>query len=249
MQRFHADNGNERLHRVVGEHAAAAAVAGAGFAGNTFLQLLVRITGHLKAGDDVDRLIAVRVGSRSDGAVGHDDGRSVVLEDGGEGADRRLVARDHRDGALQAACAQMLTDTVVCDLAADQRVTHLAGAVAHAVGGRDGVFGLHQPHRHLARLPAQRLTQTIVNHLDLALHTQITLAVAFVADDADRRLVDQLHVGAELSGDAIGLRAPSRVGIDQDGLVGFLLTHDAYSLRPRHTYDGRSMVLVSAGFR
>jgi hypothetical protein len=62
-----------------------------------------------------------------------------------ERADRRLVAGDDGDGADQPGGAEMLAQRIVRDLAADQRVAHLARAVADAVGGGDRVFGLDQP--------------------------------------------------------------------------------------------------------
>ena len=74
----------------------------------------------------------------------------VVLEQCGERADRRLVAGDDRDGAGQAGGAQMFAQRVVRDLAADQRVAHLARAVADAVRGGDRVFRLDQAQLELA---------------------------------------------------------------------------------------------------
>ncbi|MFW2454634.1 hypothetical protein, partial [Methyloversatilis discipulorum] len=55
------------------------------------------------------------------------------------------------------------------DFASDQGITHLAGAVAHAVGCGHRVLRLHQAHVHLALFTAQRLAQSLVNGFDLAL--------------------------------------------------------------------------------
>jgi hypothetical protein len=44
------------------------------------------------------------------------------------------------------------------------------------------------------------------------------LRIALVSNDANRRLVDEIDLGAELSGDADGLRASARIFVDQNRL-------------------------------
>ena len=61
----------------------------------------------------------------------------------------------------------------------------------------------------------------IVNGFNLALHTQVALTVTLGANDTDRRLMNQLHVGAEFTCDAIGLRVATRVAIKNDGFRFF----------------------------
>lgn len=90
VQRLHADDADEGLHRVVGEHAAAAADPGAGMAGDAVAELGVGVAGDLIGADDVERVAGDGVVAGVDRAVRHDDGRLVVLQQGGQGADRGL---------------------------------------------------------------------------------------------------------------------------------------------------------------
>ena len=145
VQRLHAGDGDEGLHGVVGEHAAATAIARAGVAGDVVAVRGIGMARDLIGGDEVDGLAGLGVGARMDRSVRHDQRRLVMLEQGCERADRRLVAGNHRDRAGEARCAQVLAERVVGHLAADQRVAHLAGAVADAVRRRDRVLGLHEP--------------------------------------------------------------------------------------------------------
>src|SRR4051812_30708199 len=56
--------------------------------------------------------------------------------------------------------------------------------------------------------------------VDLRHDAEVALAVALGADDADRRLVDQVGIGAERACDADRLRAASRMAVDEDGARG-----------------------------
>ncbi len=216
LQRLHADDADEGLHRVVGEHAAAAAVARAGVAGDVVAIGGVRVAGDLVGRDEVDGLAGLRVVAGMDGPVRHDDRRLVVLEQGCERADRRLVAGDDGDGAGEARRLEMLAERVVGDLAADQRVAHLAGAVADAVRRGDRVLGLHEAQLELVLALADAALQLLVDGLDLVEHAEIALAVALGADDADGGLVDQLGIGAELAGQPERLAVAARMAVDQD---------------------------------
>ena len=102
VQRLHADHADEGLHGVVGEHAAAAADAGAGVERDVLAERRVGIARDLVGGDEVDRFARLGVVARVDRAVRHDDGGPVVLEECGQRADRRLVAGHDRDGAGEA---------------------------------------------------------------------------------------------------------------------------------------------------
>ena len=55
-----------------------------------------------------------------------------------------------------------------------------------------------------------------VDRLDLGHDAEVALAVALGADDADRRLVDQVRIGAELARDADGLGGAAGMAVDED---------------------------------
>ena len=129
-----------------------------------------------------------------------------MLENRRQRPHRRLVAGNHGDGALQTAGAQVLAHRVMGDLAANQRIAHLAGAVAHPVRGRDGIFRLHQAHAHLVGRVANILAQALMDRLDLPLYPEIALGIALVANHPDRGLMNEIDVGAKFSRDANRLR-------------------------------------------
>jgi hypothetical protein len=177
----------------------------------------VGMAGDLVGGHEVDRLARLRVGAGMDRSVRHDDGRPIVLEQGGERADRRLVAGDDGDGAGEPGGAEMLAQRVVRDLAADQRVAHLARAVADAVGRGDRVLGLDQPEPELALGRADAALEFLVDRLDLRQDAEVALTVALGADDADRRLVDQVGIGADGAREPDRLRIAAGMVVDEDG--------------------------------
>ena len=224
VQRLHADDADEGLHRVVGEHTAAAAVSGARMAGDVQAVRRVRMAGDLISADDVELLAGLRIGAGMDRSVRHDDRWLIVFEQRSERADRRLVAGNDRDGAGEARGAQVLAHRIGGDFAADQRVAHLACAVADAVRRCDRVFGLHKAQLELARALADAALEAGVDRVDLRHHAHVALAVTFGADHADRRLVDQVQVGAEFARNPDGLRRAARVVVDDDGFV----RHDAF---------------------
>ena len=218
VKRLHADNADKGLHRVIGEHAAAAAEPGTAFKRDAALQVIIVAPRKLIAGDDVDRLSCGRILSRTDRPVGHDDGRTVMLEDRGKRSDRRLVAGDDRDNAFQAGRAEMFAQGIIRDLAADQRIAHLLGAVADAVRGGDGEFRLYQPHRHLAVFLADARAERVMDCRHLGADTDVALRIALRADNADRRLMDEVDRGAEFARDAKCLAVAARVLVDKHGL-------------------------------
>ena len=181
-------------------------------AGDVVAILGVGVARDLVGAHEVDRLAGLGVGAGMDRPVRHDDRGPVVLEQRGQRADRRLVAGDDGDGAGEPGGAQMLAQRIVRDLAADQRVAHLARAVADAVGGGDRVFGLDQPELELALARADAALRLVVDRVDLRHDAEVALAVALGADDADRRLVDQVRIGAKLARDADRLGASGRDG-------------------------------------
>ena len=64
----------------------------------------------------------------------------------------------------------------------------------------------------------QSLTRRLVNRLSLALYAQVTLAVAFIAYNANGRRVRQLDVSAQFTRNAIGLCAAARLVSMRTGL-------------------------------
>jgi hypothetical protein len=59
-----------------------------------------------------------------------------------------------------------------------------------------------------------------VDGVDLRHDAEVALAVALGADDADRRLVDQVGIGAQRAGDADRLRAAAGMAVDENGARG-----------------------------
>jgi hypothetical protein len=201
------------LHGVVGEHSAATAVTGASMAGDVMTVRGVRAAGDLIRADNVEFLAGFRVSAGVDRAVRHDDRGLIVLEEGGQRANRRLVAGNDGDGAGEPGGTEMLAERIVGNFTPDQRVAHFARAVADAVRRRDGVFRLDQAQLQLARAFADAALEAGVDRIDLRRNTHIALAVALGADHANRRLVDQIRIGAKFSRNPDGLRRASRMAV------------------------------------
>ena len=172
------------------------------------------MAGDLVGAHDVERLARVRLLAGMDRAVRHDDRRQIVLEQRRQRADGRLVAGHDRDRAGQAGGAQMLAQRVLGHFAADQRIAHLARAVADAVRGGDRVLGLDQAHLELVRSRADAGLELGVDRLDLGQDAEIALAVALGADHADRRLVNEGLVGPKRAGDTDRLGRAARVPVN-----------------------------------
>ena len=151
-----------------------------------------------------------------DRSVRHDDRGLIVLEQRGQRADRRLVAGNDGDGAGKPGGAQMLAQRIVGDFTPDQRVAHFARAVADAVRRRDGVFRLDQAQLQLARALADAALEAGVDRIDLRHDAHVALAVALGADHADRRLVDQVRIGAKLARNPDGLGRAAGMVVDED---------------------------------
>ena len=136
----------------------------------------VGVARGLERRHEVDPLAVHGIGAGLDRAVGQDDRRHVLLEDGRERADRRLVARDHRDEPSHVVRVQVRVGRVVHELAADQRVAHALGAVElpirHAERERRG----DEPHGQVVATDAGG--QGRLDGLHLFGHAQIALAVA-----------------------------------------------------------------------
>ena len=140
-----------------------------------------------------------------------------MLEQRGQRADRRLVAGDDGDGAGKPGGFQMLAQRIVRDFTPDQRIAHFAGAVADAVRRCDRVFRLDEAQLQLARTLADAALEAGVDRIDLRHDAHIALAVALGADHADRRLVDQIRIGAKLARNPDGLGVAAGMMVDDDG--------------------------------
>ena len=57
----------------------------------------------------------------------------------------------------------------------------------------------------------------LMDRFNLALHTQITLTVAFGANNTNRGLVYQIHIGIELSGNTVCLSVATGVFVENNG--------------------------------
>ena len=178
----------------------------------------IRMSGNLIGGHEIDRLTRLRIVARMDRAVRHDDGGLVVLEQRRERADGRLVASDDRDRTGKPAGLEMFTKSIVGHVAADERIAHLARAIADAVRGRDRVLGLDEAQLELARPHTDLRLEALVHGFDLVENAEIALAVALRAHHADRRLVNEIRVGPERAGNAQGLGRAARMAVDEDDL-------------------------------
>ena len=138
MDRFETEHADERLHGVVGEHAAAAALTRTGVQRNFGSDAFVGVGGVLECGHEIDALTSSWIVSGLDRTVRQDDRGDVVLEHCGHGADGGLVARHHRHEALDLVRCEVGGRSVVHQFTADQREAHLRGAVELSVGHADG---------------------------------------------------------------------------------------------------------------
>ena len=208
VQRLEAEDGDEGLHGVVGEHAPAAALAGAGVEGEPGADLVV-LVGHLEGRHQIDAATRLRVDPGPDGPVGEDDRGGVVLEHGGDGPDRGLVARHHGDEPGDAVGRQVDVGDVVDELAADQGEPHLWRAVELAVRDAQGEGGRDQPDRQV--VGGDAAVERGLDGLHLLRDAEIALAVAEVADHRPHGVVDLRDVLTEERGRADPLHVAPRV--------------------------------------
>ena len=75
-----------------------------------------------------------------------------------------------------------------------------------------------------------------VDRIDLGHDAEIALAVALGADDADRRLVDQVRIGAERARNADGLGGAAGMAINDDD---FRFCHGEFPSRAGGLFYGR----------
>ena len=209
-ERLHAEHRDEGLHRVVGEHAAAAALAGAGVQRDAGARLGVGIAGELEAvhevdafAGDADRLPGWIDPSESSTAGTLNSRIAASVPTG------RLVARDDGDDAGDVVGAQVHVGGVVDEFAADQRVAHPLGAVELAVGHAQRERRRDQPNRQV--VAADALRHRLVHRVDLLLHAEVALAVAEGAEHRPHRIVDLLDALAEEAGRADALHVAARV--------------------------------------
>ena len=208
VQRLEPQDGDEGLHGVVGEHAPAAALAGAGVEGEAGPDLVV-LVGHLERRHEIDAVTRRRVDPGPDGAVGEDDGGRVVLEHGGDGPDGGLVAGHDGDEAGDAVRGQVDVGDIVDELAPDEGEPHLRRAVELAVRHAQGEGGRDQADRQVVR--GDPAGQRFLDGLHLLRHAEIALAVAEVADHGPHRVVDLVDVLTEEF--AVPTRWTSRPGL------------------------------------
>ena len=107
------------------------------------------LVGHLEGRHQVDPGTRLRIDPGPDRAVGEDDRGRVVLEHGGDGPDRGLVAGHDGDQPGDAVRRQVDVGDVVDELATDQGEPHLRRAVELAVRDAEGERGRYQPDRQV----------------------------------------------------------------------------------------------------
>ena len=142
---------DERLHGVVREHAAAAALARAGVQRRSAYGCSASGSpANWKAGDEVDALAGLADRCRADRSVGQDHRRARCA--------RGCAASVPTGGLSQATTAispamllavRCTSMRLVDELATDQREAHLGGAVELAVGDAEGVGRRDQPYRQV----------------------------------------------------------------------------------------------------
>ncbi len=187
MQRFEPEDGDEGLHRVVREHAPAAALPGTGVQRVPGSDLGV-LVGHLEGRNEVDPITRLWIDARPDRAVGDDDGGRVVLEDGGDGSDRRLVAGHDGHQPSNAVRRQMDVCDVMDELAANEGEPHLRSAVELAVRDAHREHRGDQPDRQVVLGDSAR--QGGLDGLHLLGHAQVALAVTEIANDRPHGVMD-----------------------------------------------------------
>ena len=147
-----------------------------------------------------------------------------MLEQGGQGADGRLVARDDRDDPRHVVRLEVRLGAVVHQLAARQRVPHPVGAVELAVGDAQGERRSDETNGEI--VVVDPLGQRFVHRVDLRPHAEVALAVAERADDAPHGIV---HLGDVLTQEAGGPDALDVAsGISRHELTG----HVAHTRHP-----------------
>ena len=102
--------------------------------------------------------------------------------------------------------------------AANQGIAHFPCTIANAVRGRNGIFGLYQPHGHLTILIAYIFPKAIMDGFHLGLNAHITLAIALCANYADRRLVNEINISAQFPRNTNNLRVTTGMGINDNRL-------------------------------
>ena len=221
VQRLETKNGDEGLHRVVGEHASAAALAGAGVQGESGADLGVLVDG-LERRDQIDPGARLGIDPRADRTVGKDDRGCVVLEHGRDGPDRGLVAGHDGDEPGHTVGRQVHVGDVVDELSAHQREAHLRRAVELAVRDTEGERRWDQPDRQVVICDTAR--QDGLKGLDLLGDTQVALAVPEVADHCPDRIVDLADVLTEKCRGADSLHvAPGVHGHERGQRLRFVL--------------------------
>ena len=178
---------------------------------------------YWNAVDEVDGLAGHRIDPGVDRAVGEHQRGDVVLEQGGQRADGRLVARDDGDDAGHVVGLEVRLRAVVDELAARQRVPHPVGAVELAVGDAEGERRRDETNGEV--VVVDPLRQRLVHRVDLRPHAEVALAVAERADDAPHGVV---HLGDVLAEEASGPDALDVAsGISRHELAGHVSSCEA----------------------
>ena len=200
MERLQAQHPDEGLHGVVGEHSAAAALAGARVQGDLGTDLVVGFGRRLKRGHQVDRVAGGGVVPWLDRSVRHDHRGDVRLQHGGDRADRGLVAGDHGNESGHLVGGQVHRGGVVDELAPDEGEPHLGGAVELPVRHPDGEGRRDQAHGQIIAGDPARHGGLHRGHL--VLDTEVALAVPEVAEHGPHGVVDLGDVLAQEPGRA-----------------------------------------------
>ncbi len=180
--------------------------------------------GGLECGDEVDPRTRLRISAWPDRSVRQQHRGSVVLEEGGKGADRRLVARHDGNQARHIVRGQVHGRCVVDQFPADQGVPHLGSPIELAVRNAERVGWRDQAHRQIFAGDTPR--HRSLNGRYLGLDTQIALAVTKVADDGPDRVMDLPDVLAQkgrrpdLLNIPAGVRRPQPGGVARIGRAG-----------------------------
>ncbi len=106
--------------------------------GNPSTNLFVRIAGCLECGHEIEPCTRLRINAWLDRTIGEDHRGHVVLDESGNGAHRRLVARDDGNQARHTVCGQVQRRCVVDQFPPDEGETHLGSAIELAVGNTQG---------------------------------------------------------------------------------------------------------------
>ena len=214
VQRLHAEHGDERLHGVVGEHAAAAALSGAG---------VERHAACAAPGSGSPATWNAVTRSMRSPVVGSVPGLIEPSERNTAGSSRSSTAASVPTGGLSHATTAIKPFTSFAFRCASiasfassrpiREIPHAVGAVQLSVGHAEGVRGRDQADRQVVAADPRR--ERRLDRFDLSDDAEVALAVTEVPGHGPDRLMDLERILSEKARGADALDVASRVPGDE----------------------------------